>query len=116
MYYDNVSGEASDTNIGSESSNVVSPPYSSVVKIKKKDNVTPTNIGVIMLCQIPNVSHTIATIVLQEHGTIQKLIEALKQGREWLDKLTTTTTTGKTRKLNKSARDNIVQYLIVDSK
>ena len=54
-------------------------PYSSVVANKrvKRDNITPANIGEIMLMQIPGVSQTVAAVIMAKYTSLQHLIETL---------------------------------------
>jgi hypothetical protein len=68
--------------------------YTSTVKKQKRDKITPENIDVIMLSQIPGISSTTATALMTEYKTIfqleKKMQEKLKRiGRcpmefEWL--------------------------------
>ena len=53
--------------------------YSKYVKREKKGNITPENIDVIMLSQIPNVSVDTALQILNHHNTIYQLINTLKE-------------------------------------
>ena len=88
--------------------------YSETVHIVKKENVTPKNIGVIILKQIPNISNKTATIVLNKYVTIPKLIKALEKDKSCLNTLTYETKNGSTRKLSKTATSNIVKFLLCD--
>ena len=47
--------------------------YAGVIKTQKKANITKNNINEIMLMQIPGVSSTIATHILQKYNTIYEL-------------------------------------------
>ena len=55
--------------------------YTNVLANKriKKNNVTPENIGEIMLSQIPGISTNVAIAIMKKFGTIQNLIETLKK-------------------------------------
>jgi len=86
--------------------------YCNVVKKVKKENITPQNIGEIMLCQIPNISSVTAIAIMEKFKTIQNMIIQLKNDSKCLDGLTYTNQSGQTRKINKSAINNIVTYLI----
>jgi ERCC4-type nuclease len=93
--------------------------YVNVVKNKriKKDNVTPQNIGEIMLTQIPGVSPNVAIAVMKKFGTLQNLIETLKNtaeiGLPFKDIiLPNEDATKKPRKLNKTNIANIYTFLI----
>ena len=86
--------------------------YCSVVKKVKKENVTPQNIGEIMLCQIPNISSVTAIAIMGKFKTIQNMIIQLKNDPKCLDGLTYTNQAGQTRKISKTAINNIVTYLI----
>jgi len=54
-------------------------PYCHVVKKVKKHNITKENIGEIMLCQIPHIGGNVATAIMREFGTIQNLVNQLKE-------------------------------------
>jgi ERCC4-type nuclease len=84
--------------------------YCSVIKKVKKDNITPENIGEIMLCQIPGVSSTIALAILSTFKTLPNLIKAIQE-EESLSNICTTDSSGKSRKISKAAIANIIKFL-----
>ena len=92
------------------SKNVVS--YSEVTKRTKKCNVTPKNIGEIMLSQIPKVSVATSRVIMKKYKTMSHLIEALKANMKCLDDLKLKTKTGKERKISKPGIKNIIAYLL----
>ena len=55
--------------------------YCSALRVKqvKCENITPQNIGEIMLCSIPGVSNKTASAVMKKYTTLRALIEALKE-------------------------------------
>ena len=87
--------------------------YSKYVKREKKSNITPENIDVIMLSQIPNVSVDTAMQILNHHGTIYKLINTLKETPDALKTFMVKTKTG-TRKLSSKTVSNIKTFLTVE--
>jgi ERCC4-type nuclease len=87
--------------------------YSKYVKREKKSNITPENIDVIMLSQIPNVSVDTAMQILKHHGTIYKLINTLKETPDALKTFMVKTKTG-TRKLSSKTVSNIKTFLTVE--
>jgi ERCC4-type nuclease len=91
----------------------VDKDYVSVVKKVKKDNITPDNIGEIMLCQIPSISSTTALAVLQKFKSISELIKQIELcGETCLQDIMTTDANGKSRKISKACVANIVKYLL----
>jgi ERCC4-type nuclease len=86
--------------------------YCSVIKKVKKENVTPGNIGEIMLCQIPSISSVTALAILAEFKTLPNLIESIKKDGACLKNLTYTTPAGQTRKISKACIDNVIKYLV----
>ena len=82
-----------------------------MVKRTKKGNITPENIGEIMLSQIPKVSSATAQIIMGKYKKITILIDAIKENPKCMDKLKLKTKKGKERKINKSAIQNIIQFL-----
>jgi len=110
--------EKSESNISltltEENSDIQSDKdYCSVVKKVKKENITPDNIGEIMLCQIPGISSTTAIAILKEYKTLPKLLEKIKEdGGECLSNLTYVNTKNQTRKINKTVVQNIKKFLL----
>lgn len=86
--------------------------YLENVKLTKQNLVNKDNINIIMLSQIPKVSLILATKVIEQYKTIYNLINELKENRECLKNLSYKTKTGKERKFNKSAIENIIQFLL----
>ena len=84
--------------------------YCSVVKKTKKDNVTPENIGEIILCQIPGISSVSAITIMKEFKTISNLIDKVKEDPYCLNGIVCETK-GKQRKLGKNVIQNIIAYL-----
>lgn len=93
------------------SSEPTSSNYCTVVKKVKKDNVTPENIGEIILCQIPGISSVTAMAIMKEFKTFPHLIQELQKNPQCIENMTIETN-GKIRKINKSSLDNIRKYLL----
>lgn len=86
--------------------------YCNVMKKTKKDNITPNNIGEIILSQIPNISNQSAIAIMNKFKTIKNLIYSLEQNNACLDDIVIIGTTNKSRKLNKNVKENIIKYLL----
>jgi ERCC4-type nuclease len=86
--------------------------YCSVVKKVKKDNITPENIGEIILCQIPGISSVTAITIMKHFPGFPGLIDGLKQNPNCLDNIVIESN-GKTRKINKSSIENIRKFLLI---
>jgi ERCC4-type nuclease len=93
-----------------EQSTVSSADYCSVVKKVKKDNVTPENIGEIILCQIPGISSVTAIAVMKTYGTFPKLIDEIRNNPMSLENIVCENS-GKSRKISKTCVKNIIDYL-----
>jgi len=85
--------------------------YCNVVKKVKKDNITPDNIGEIMLCQIPGISSASALAILAEFKTLPNLIKCIQENENCLHAISTTDANGKSRKISKTAIATIIQFL-----
>jgi ERCC4-type nuclease len=85
--------------------------YCSVVKKVKKDNVTPENMGEIILCQIPGISSTSAIAIMQKFNSFLHLIESIKEDPKCMDQISYETN-GKSRKVSKTSIENIKKYLL----
>lgn len=82
--------------------------YVSTLKTKKKDKLTPENIDIVLLSQIPSISTVTAKALLQVYPTIYALTTALKENKECLS---TFTYGDKKRKLSKSCIENLCTFL-----
>ena len=104
--------EGGDNNENIEKEEQSEKDYVNVVKKVKKDNITPDNIGEIMLCQIPGISSVTALAIMDKFKTIPSLIQEIQQNSECLKDISYTNTKGQTRKINKTSVLNIVKYLL----
>jgi len=119
-FYNNikVSNESSNELSSCESNidNIKEPTekdYCSVIKKVKKENVTPENIGEIMLCQIPGVSSVSALAILNQFKTLPNLIKSIQEDETCLNNIFTTDANGKNRKISKTAIATIIKFLKV---
>ena len=85
--------------------------YCNFVKKVKKENVTPENIGEIVLSQIPGISAVTAIAIMKKFSTFPKLMAALQENQNCLDDITTESN-GKSRKISKSCIENIKKYFL----
>jgi ERCC4-type nuclease len=86
--------------------------YVSVIKKEKKANITPTNIGHIMLSQIPGVSIVYANGILENFSNIQEFIEKFNENPDIIKNLKYTTKTGQKRNIPSSCIININTFLL----
>jgi ERCC4-type nuclease len=101
-------------------------PYGNFVKKSKRENITPENIGEILLAQIPGISNHIATEILKHFGgSFTRLIDEIRTNPEKLDAIylessatvtngvtNVSTSTAKRRKLSSAVIKSIRSYLI----
>ena len=82
--------------------------YTDVYKSEKKANITPENIHIIMLCQIPYISTTSAKAILNKYNykTLVTEIDTID-----LSSVKISTVDGKERKLSKRVIENLKKYL-----
>jgi hypothetical protein len=90
---------------------VTEKDYCSVIKKVKKENITPDNIGEIMLCQIPGISSASALAILSQFKTLPNLIKTIQTDETCLNNICTTDTNGKLRKISKTAIATIIKFL-----
>jgi ERCC4-type nuclease len=87
--------------------------YAEVIgKRIKKDNITPENIGEIMLSQIPSVSTASAVAIMQQFGTFAALLTALQSDPTSLNTITTINKNGQHKKLSKPCINAIFDFLV----
>jgi ERCC4-type nuclease len=85
--------------------------YCNVVKKVKKENVTPDNIGEIILCQIPGISSVTAITIMKKFSGFYNFMEELQKNPNCIDEITMECN-GKIRKISKSSLENIKKYLL----
>jgi len=86
--------------------------YVGVIKKIKKENITPDNIGEIMLCQIPGISSVTALAIMEKYKNLPNLIKEIENNNDCLKDITSTNAKGQIRKINKSSIANIVKFLL----
>ena len=86
--------------------------YTNVVHKVKKKNITPENIGEIILSQIPGISSTTSKVILNKFGSLYNLLKEIEKDRSCLESLSYKTKAGKERRISKTSIDNIIQYLL----
>jgi len=83
--------------------------YLANIKNSKKSNITRENIDILMLMQIPGVSITSATTIMNIHKTINNLVNNLTKDENCLDSLKTE---NNNRKISKNIIASIKLYLL----
>jgi ERCC4-type nuclease len=86
--------------------------YVSVVKKIKKDNITPDNIGEIMLCQIPGISSVTSLAIMSKFGTFSNLMSQIQENENCLKDISYTNSKNQVRKVNKTCLVNIIEFLV----
>jgi ERCC4-type nuclease len=86
--------------------------YCTVVKKVKKDNITPENMGEIILCQIPGISaNTAIAIMKHTNGSFLQLLEVLKTNPSELENIMVGDK--KPRKISKKLIESLAGFLLV---
>jgi ERCC4-type nuclease len=86
--------------------------YSSVIKKVKKSNITPENIGEIILSQIPGISNIISLAIMNKYGSLYNLLMKLKDDKKCLDDFSYITSKGQKRRISKTVINSITNYLL----
>jgi ERCC4-type nuclease len=86
--------------------------YVNVIKKIKKENITPDNIGEIMLCQIPGISSVTALAIMKNFKTFHNLISSVETDKSCLNNITYKNAKLQERKISKTCITNIIKYLI----
>jgi ERCC4-type nuclease len=88
--------------------------YCTVVKKVKKDNITPENIGEIILCQIPGISAVSAIAIMKKFSTFPNFMKEIKENPDCLNDIMCDTKgdTNKSRKLGKNCIENLKRYFL----
>jgi len=111
-YYQNMKPISSEENVLEQEPESSDKDYVSVVKKIKKDNITPDNIGEIMLCQIPGISSVTAIAILNKFKTIQNLISQIQENENCLKDISYTNSKNQVRKVNKTCLVNLIKFLL----
>ena len=122
-YYRNVdaSGNAIRANIAAyyqrRRTNSRSPKrYVEVVQKVKKNNLTPENIGEVILAQIPGISGTTSKAIMKNYGSLIELLNKMNEDQHCLDNIKYKTKTGQMRRINKTSVQSIYKFLLRDKK
>ena len=96
------------TNMSNSLSEDKKTEYVDVIKSEKKSNITPENINIIMLCQIPHISSITAKSILKyyDYATLVTSIDVID-----LDVIMVISKDGKERKLSCKIIENLKKYL-----
>lgn len=79
-------------------------------QFKKSNQINRENIGIIMLSNIPNISVTIATQLLEPfHNDIYLFLKEVRENESYLDNIKLISKDNKQRKLSKNIRQNIME-------
>lgn len=90
---------------------VTEEDYACVVKKEKKLNITPNNIGIIMLSQIPGVSTRAARVIMSNFTTFSNFMENFNKPDFILKNASFTTSSGESRKISNTSIQNIKKFL-----
>lgn len=89
-----------------------SQSYTEVSKRIKKNNITPENIGEIILSQIPSISTTTSKAIMEKcGGSFSSLIQNIQNDKDYLKNVTYITSSGQSRHISKTSIHNIINYL-----
>jgi ERCC4-type nuclease len=98
----------------SQTNTEVPKRYCEVVKKVKKENITPENIGEIILSQIPGISSTTAIAIMRHFTSFADLVEKARANPDLLKNLCFEEVEGggKPRKISATVLKNIGIYLL----
>ena len=102
----------SEENVEKEEKEQSTKDYVSVIKKIKKENITPDNIGEIILCQIPGISSVTALAIMEKYKTIPNLINCLQTDEKCLENISYTNSKNQQRKITKTSINNIGKFLL----
>ena len=111
-YADKLEKESSKPSYYDENRKEKEVNYCEVMKKTKKNNITPENIGEIMLSSIPGVSNKSAITIMREYRTIKNLINEMNKNKNCLDGIKIICENGLSRKISKTCIENIKNFLI----
>ena len=119
-FYQNRLALTTDEQIGGSESSVTEEnvqqeqsdkDYVNVIKKIKKENITTSNIGEIMLCQIPGVSAVTSLAIMEKYKNLPNLIKEIEANKTCLDNISYINSKGQSRKITKTSIANVVKFL-----
>jgi len=105
-------GASADASASASAADAGAAYIEAMAKRTKKENITPDNIGEIMLSQIPNVSCASAMAIMRKFRTMYALMDAMRQDATALNDITVSNKNGQAKKLTKPCINNIYHYLL----
>ena len=100
-----------------DSDKIVHVNYANTLKIKKKENLTPQVCNIIQLSQIPNISQSMASAILDKYGSIFNVcraymdIDDAKMREKMVSEIKYDVANGKQRRIGLVASSRLYQYL-----
>lgn len=89
-----------------------SKTYTDVVKREKKSNITPENIGEIILSQIPGISSKSSKAIMSNFESLHDMLTKLKFDKHCLDNIEIVTSSGSKRRISQSVKNSVIKYLL----
>jgi len=86
--------------------------YCEVVKKVQKENITPQNVGEIILSQIPGISSTTAIAIMGRFSSFSDFMEKIRADSDALRDMQYIDSSGKSRKISSTVLKNIRIYLL----
>lgn len=94
------------TETGEETNKAETDSYSTFIKKKKSDNITPSNFLEIILCQIPSISTITAKAICGSYTDLKVLIRDLEEDKFCLSEIKSNN-----RKIGKKCSEKVYMYL-----
>lgn len=85
--------------------------YCSVVKKVRKANITPANIGEIILCTIPGISSITAISIMKQFTNFSHFMQEIRSNPDCIEKIVCENN-GKQRKISKAVVESIRNFLV----
>lgn len=110
-YYNNYTASLTDVSNNTQEATVLEEDYACVIKKEKKLNITPNNIGIIMLSQIPGVSTQAARVIMSNFENFEDFMNNFNKPDFILKNAKYTLKNGSQRTISKTSLANIKKYL-----
>ena len=103
-YYKNK--KETEVEVDDENKQIETESYSTFIKKKKSDNITPSNFLEIILCQIPSISTITAKAICASYTDLKVLIKDLEENKFCLSEIKSNN-----RKIGKKCSEKVYTYL-----
>lgn len=108
----NEDNDKNDNENNNDDNDKNSKDYVDVLKRVKKENINMSNIGEIMLCQVPGISSITSKAIIKHYENISNFLLKIRENPEQLKEVVYKNEKGQTKHLNKKCIENLIKFFV----